>query len=188
MLVALGSTRAPKVEALRRVLSALAARDQALSTAELAALDVPHAAPATPVTLEHLLSGARERAERAMEAARGQGRVADLAVGMEGGLDVRREPRGRRAFLMSWAYVTDGRRGAHGCGGAIEMPSRLVERVLDEGLELSAAIDALVEQSDTRSRQGAWGVLTLGLIDRTRSFEVALLNALAPFYNPRLYA
>jgi len=43
-------------------------------------------------------------------------------------------------------------------------------------------------RADTRSRQGAWGVLTRGLLDRTRSFELALLNAMAPFYNQGMYA
>src|ERR1043165_9409580 len=50
------------------------------------------------------------------------------AIGMEGVVALRRsEPLGRRGFLMSWAYVTDGRRGAHGCGGAIEVPPPLLD-------------------------------------------------------------
>jgi non-canonical (house-cleaning) NTP pyrophosphatase len=60
--------------------------------------------------------------------------------------------------------------------------------VVDEGVELSSVMDALVAREDTRSREGAWGVLTCGLLDRTRSFELALLNALAPFYNEGIYA
>jgi non-canonical (house-cleaning) NTP pyrophosphatase len=117
-----------------------------------------------------------------------EGRAADLGVGLEGGLDLRPGPGGRRGFLMSWAYVTDGRRGAHGCGGAIEVPAPVVARVVEEGVELSSVIDALVARDDTRSREGAWGVLTRGLLDRTRSFELALLNAMAPFYNQGIYA
>jgi non-canonical (house-cleaning) NTP pyrophosphatase len=89
---------------------------------------------------------------------------------------------------MSWAYATDGRRGAHGCGGAIEMPAALLDRVVEDGVELGQAIDEFSRQYDVRSRQGAWGILSDGLIDRTRSFEIALLNALAPFYNPGAYA
>jgi non-canonical (house-cleaning) NTP pyrophosphatase len=38
-----------------------------------------------------------------------------------------------------------------------------------------------------RSRQGAWGVLTRGLLTRSVSFETALVAALAPFYNARVY-
>ena len=188
MLVALGSTRAPKVEALRRVLAAAAAHEPRLGGAELAARDVEHDTPAMPLSLHHLLEGSRQRADRALQALREEGRTADLGVGLEGGLELREEPGGRRAFLMSWAYVTDGRQGAFGCGGAVEVPASVVGRVVDEGLELSVVIDALVAQDDTRSRQGAWGVLTRGLLDRTRSFEVALVNAMAPFYNQGIYA
>lgn len=39
-------------------------------------------------------------------------------------------------------------------------------------------------QRDVRSGAGAWGILTRGAVERAASFEVALLNALAPFYNP----
>jgi non-canonical (house-cleaning) NTP pyrophosphatase len=141
-----------------------------------------------PLSLGQLLDGSRRRALRVLEAMRAEGRPADLGVGLEGGLDVREEDGGRRAFLMSWAYVSDGRRGAFGCGGAVEVPAAVLGRVVDEGQELSAVMDALVGEDDTRSRQGAWGVFTRGLIDRTRSFEVALVNAMAPFYNQGTYA
>ena len=173
---------------MRRVLAALAAQQPDLSAAELVSRDVEHGAPAMPLSLGDLLAGSRQRAQQALAAVRREGRTVELAVGLEGGLDVREEGGGRRGFLMSWAYVTDGRRGWHGCGGAIEVPAAVVDRVVQEGVELSVVIDALAGQEDTRSRQGAWGVLTRGLLDRTRSFELALLNAMAPFYNQGVYA
>ena len=187
-MVALGSTRVPKVEATRRVLAALAGHEGALAAAELIPRDVDHSTPSMPVSMDQLLGGARERAERALQAVRGEGLSADLGVGLEGGLEVRSQGGARRAFLMSWAYVTDGLRGGFGCGGAIEVPAAMAGAVLDQGRELSEVVDGLVAQNDTRSRQGAWGVLTAGLLDRTRSFELALLNAMAPFYNPGLYS
>ena len=142
-----------------------------------------------PLSLDELLDGARSRAHLAIEALEAQGRKADFGVGMEGGIDLRRaDPLGRRGFLMSWAYVTDGRRGAHGCGGAIEVPPSLLDRVVTDGVELAEAVDAFAREHDVRSKQGAWGVLTGGLFDRTRSFEVAFINALAPFYNDGPYA
>ena len=142
----------------------------------------------TPLSLDELLDGARSRAQLAIETLQTQGRHADIAIGMEGGIDLRRSaPHGRRGFLMSWAYVTDGRRGAHGCGGAIEVPRSLLDRVVTDGIELAEVIDAFAREHDVRSRQGAWGVLSGGLFDRTRSFEIALINALAPFYNEAAY-
>lgn len=181
MLVAVGSSRAPKVEAVRRTLAAAGERHSAFLGAELVAVDVP-AAPAMPLSLDELQRGARQRADVARESARAQ-----LGVGLEGGLDLHLGSAGRRGFLMSWAYVTDGRRGHFGCGGAIELPERLLASVADRGVELAAAVDALTSRHDVRSREGAWGVLTAGWLDRTRSFELALVNALAPFYNAEVY-
>jgi inosine/xanthosine triphosphatase len=189
VIVAVGSTRGPKVEAVRRVLAQLGDRASELAQAEVVAVDVTAGGtPPTPLSLDELLDGARSRAHLAVEALQTQGRRADMAIGMEGGIDLRRsDPGGRRGFLMSWAYVTDGRRGAHGCGGAIEVPRPLLDRVVTDGVELAEAIDAFAREHDVRSRQGAWGVLTGGLFDRTRSFEIALINALAPFYNEAAY-
>ena len=188
MILAVGSTRGPKVEAVRRVLARLGDRSSDLARAEVVAVDVTGGTPPMPLSLDELLDGARSRAQLAVEALQAQGRKADMAVGLEGGIDLRRsDPHGRRGFLMSWAYVTDGRRGAHGCGGAIEVPRSLLDRVMADGVELAEAVDAFAREHDVRSRQGAWGVLSGGLFDRTQSFEIALINALAPFYNEGAY-
>jgi non-canonical (house-cleaning) NTP pyrophosphatase len=48
-------------------------------------------------------------------------------------------------------------------------------------------IDEVAGQQDVRSRQGAWGVLSRDLFTRAMSFEVALIAAFAPFYNPEMY-
>lgn len=181
MRVAVGSSRAPKLEAVRRALLAAGERQADFRGAELVPVDVP-TAPRMPLSLDELQLGARQRAESARESARAQ-----LGVGLEGGLDLRQGATGRRAFLMSWAYVTDGRRGHFGCGGAIELPERLLAAVVDDGVELGEAVDALTSRQDVRSREGAWGVLTAGWLDRTRSFELALVNALAPFINVEVY-
>ena len=41
--------------------------------------------------------------------------------------------------------------------------------------------------TEFRSREGAWGVISRGLLTRAMSFETALIAAFAPFYNARLY-
>ena len=59
---------------------------------------------------------------------------------------------------MSWAYVTDGRRGAHGCGGAIEVPCRAAGRaVVERGIELAEAMDAFARERDVREPPGRLG-------------------------------
>lgn len=187
MIIVVGSTRGPKVEALRRVLGGLARVDGAFEGAEVVPFDASFAAPPMPLSMEEMLEGARGRAQLALESLAASGRRADFAVGLEGGIDLRRTAPSSRGFLMSWAYVTDGKRGAHGCGGAVEVPPGLLESVVDRGIELAEAMDALSGERGVRDRQGAWGVLTRGLVDRTASFEIALLNAFAPFYNTETY-
>jgi non-canonical (house-cleaning) NTP pyrophosphatase len=187
VIVAVGSTRGPKVDAVRRVMARLGEAIPAFREAEVTAYDASDIAPPMPLSLDEILDGARARAQLALEAAEAHGRPAALGIGLEGGIDVRRGSPHPRGLLTSWAYVTDGRRGAHGCGGAIEVPSRLLERVLRDNVELSVAIDELAGETDVRSRQGAWGVLTGGLIERTGTFEWATVNALAPFLNGELY-
>jgi inosine/xanthosine triphosphatase len=187
VIIVVGSTRGPKVEAVRRVLGALAMIAPGFQGAEVVPFDASVGAPPMPLSLDEMLEGARGRAQLAFESLSAGGRRADFAVGLEGGIDLRRTAPSNRGFLMSWAYVTDGRRGAHGCGGAIEVPSALLEAVVDRGIELSEAMDALSGERGVRDRQGAWGILTRGMVDRTASFETALLNAFAPFYNPETY-
>lgn len=182
MILAVGSTRAPKVDAVRRALAVLARLAPELGAAEVVPVDVP-TAPRMPLSLEEIREGARLRANAARAAVAG----ANMGVGLEGGLDVR-VASAREGLLTSWAFATDGVRGAFGAGGAVPVPERLLALVVDGGVELSTAIDSLSGEHDVRSRQGAWGVLTRGLLDRTASFELALLNALAPFYHPEAYA
>jgi non-canonical (house-cleaning) NTP pyrophosphatase len=179
-----GSLRGPKLDAVRRALARLAGIAPDLASAAVVGCDVGAGAPAMPLSLEVLLVGSRARARAALDLARERGRPALLGAGLEGGLEVREVAGHRRAFLMSWAYVSDGRSGSHGCGGAVELPPALVEAVVDQGLELGVAMDVLAGERDVRSRQGAWGVLTRETIDRATSFETAVLGALAPFYNP----
>jgi non-canonical (house-cleaning) NTP pyrophosphatase len=187
-LVVVGSLRGPKLEAVRRALARLAGLAPELAAADVEGCDVGSMAPEMPLSLEVLLAGSRARAHRALELAREQSRPALLGVGLEGGLEVRGEGRERRAFLMSWAYASDGRSGSYGCGGAVELPPALVEAVVDGGLELGPAMDAFAGERDVRSRQGAWGVLTRETVDRAASFETAVLGAMARFYNPAAWA
>src|SRR5205814_9235484 len=109
-------------------------------------------------------------------------------VGLEGGLDVVHEAGGaRRVLLESWAYVIGGAEGFYGCSGGIEVPAALAREVLENGVELSVAIDRFAGAVGIRDAQGAWGVLSNNLITRQEAFRVAVIAAFAPFYNAKMY-
>ena len=83
--------------------------------------------------------------------------------------------------------MSDAERKAFGVTSSIAVPVAIAQRVNEERRELSAIIDEVTGGNDVRSRQGAWGVLTLDLVTRAASFETALIAAFAPFYNAGLY-
>jgi non-canonical (house-cleaning) NTP pyrophosphatase len=91
-------------------------------------------------------------------------------------------------FLESWAYVADSSgRGAFGRSGSVLVPEALAESVVDDGIELSEAIDAFANGHNIRDAEGAWGILTGNLISRQESFRLAVVNAFAPFFNREIY-
>ena len=184
----MGSTRGPKVEAVHSSLRVLRQKfpDFLRREPEVIARSVPSGTAPTPRSSFELMSGAEDRA-RAVYAvvAAEQGEPPDLAVGLEGGLQVVRLRGGARwAFLEAWAFVTNGPRGYFGSGGCIQLPQKLAEAVIDAGEELGAAADRLFGLTDVAGGPGTFGVLTARLITRQEAFVRALLHALAPFYNP----
>jgi len=188
VLVAVGSTRRPKLNAVWEALTVFGPSLDSNAQFDVVGIEVRSGVGHTPRTRAELMAGARQRAEALVALASERGEPWRYFVGLEGGLDVVREDSGRLVFLENWAYATDGTRGAYGQSGAILLPEPLAARVLDEGIELAAAIDAFAGSQGIRDAQGAWGVLTNNMITRQDAFRTAVINAFAPFYNPGMYA
>lgn len=77
--------------------------------------------------------------------------------------------------------------GSFGATPSIEVPESIKKSVIEGKRELGLVIDEFSGSKDVRSRQGAWGVLSKDLVTRSLSFELALIAAFAPFYNPEMY-
>ena len=183
-----GSTRRPKLDAVREVLALIGPRLDVSEPLEVRGIDVPSGVRHTPLTREDTMTGARQRAEALVALAHRQNEPWKYFVGLEGGLDVVTEGGRRLVFLQNWAYITDGRGlSAFGQSGGIVLPDALVTSVVDRGVELSEAIDSFAGSEGIRDTQGAWGVLTRGLITRQDAFRVALINAFAPFLTRAAY-
>ena len=201
-IIAVGSKRAPKINAVKAALEAFSPSFFSGSGFELVGLEVESGVSHTPASRDELMRGARQRAETLVQIARKDKLHWNYFVGLEGGLDVvyeststvparRRsdsEQNGRRrVFLESWAYVSDGARGHYGRSGGIEVPESLAREVLENGIELAVAIDRFAGTVGIRDKQGAWGVLSSDLITRQEAFRVAVMAAFAPFYNMKMY-
>jgi non-canonical (house-cleaning) NTP pyrophosphatase len=182
--VAVGSLRAPKVNAVRKALDScsrwLAAPH---SQIEIVGFEVESGVGATPLSRLETMRGARQRVDVLRRLADASVENWDYFVGLEGGLEVVNVDGARRVFLESWVYAANSSGvGNYGQAGAIALPDDLAARVVDDRIDLSAAIDAFAGASGIRNSQGAWGVLTCGLITREDAFWTATINAFAPFF------
>lgn len=180
---AVGSLRAPKLNAIRAGLEACARYLQAGAAIEIVGFDVPSGVRSTPLSREETMRGARLRVMALREATKTGPQPWDYFVGLEGGIDVLTVDGRRRAFLESWIYVenTSGS-GHYGQSGAIALPDELIRSLVEDGTDLSEAIDVYAGSHGIRDGLGAWGVLTCGLITREDAFRIAAINAFAPFF------
>jgi inosine/xanthosine triphosphatase len=186
--VAVGSTRLPKLNAVREALALLGPKLEGEGQFEIEGVDVASGVGHTPLTREETMAGARQRAEALVRMPQPAISHWQYFVGLEGGIDVVRGNSKRLVFLENWAYVSDATGyGGFGQSGAVLLPEKLAQRVVDEGVDLSEAIDAFAGGRGIRDAQGAWGVLTSGIITRQDAFRIATVNAFAPFLNREFY-
>lgn len=189
VFVAVGSTRAPKLNAVSEALRMFGSALEPGAEFRVVGEEVPTGVGHTPLSRTELMAGARGRAEALVQLARERREPWRYFVGLEGGLDVVQENGRRLVFLEGWAFVRDtAGREAYGRSGGVLLPDALASDVVDRGVELSAAIDAYAGGRGIRDAQGAWGVLTQNLITRQESFRIALVAAFAPFFNAALYS
>ena len=185
--IALGSDRASKIMAVRASVVRIATVDPDWAHANVVARRVETSLPAMPLTDWQLMQGARERAFAARDSLLSRRLKADIYVGLEGGFHSISIEGEWHTFLRGWAYATNGERGGFGAAPSISVPPDIVQSVVEGRRELGLVIDEVTGERDIRSKQGAWGVLSRDLVTRSMSFELALIAAFAPFYNPRLY-
>jgi inosine/xanthosine triphosphatase len=165
--IAVGSTNPVKLGAVRAVLGALA------PSATIASVAVASTVPDQPFGDDETIRGAVARASAARAAL-----DADLGVGIEGGVVEEADGSMR---TCAWAAIVDAR-GRSGVGGSLAMTlPREVAAMIRDGIELGVAMDKLVGGSNTKHGRGAVGILTAGLVDRQRAYEVLVAYALAPF-------
>lgn len=186
--IALGSDRAAKIMAVRASVARIAEVDPSWADANVVARPVETNIPAMPLNDWQLMQGARERALAVRDLLLSQRMEAEIYVGLEGGFHSISIEGEWHTFLRGWAYATDGTKGSFGAAPSITVPEALVKKVMEGRRELGMVIDEVSGRHDVRSKQGAWGVLSRDLVTRSMSFELALIAALAPFYNAKLYA
>jgi len=131
-----------------------------------------------PLSSEETLQGARNRADFAR-----QRYEADYWVGIEGGIE------DHEGVLEAFAWMVV--MGADGTVGKARTSSFVlpheVSLLVRAGMELGRADDQVFNQVHSKQKNGAVGLLTNDIIDRTEYYKQAVILALVPFLKPELY-
>src|SRR5258706_12944988 len=88
IIIAVGSKRGPKLNAVTEALQAFSAALAHDAQFEVVGVEVESGVSHTPASRDELMRGARQRAEALAEMARQGGAAWHYFVGLEGGLDV----------------------------------------------------------------------------------------------------
>jgi inosine/xanthosine triphosphatase len=130
-----------------------------------------------PKSDQEILEGATNRARSA-------GREypeADYCVGIEGGI----EDTGSMA-AFAWVVIKSSTQEGKARTGTFFLPDE-VAKWIRAGKELGEADDLVFNKNNSKQENGAVGLLTNNVTDRTRFYEEAVVLALIPFNNPELY-
>ena len=132
-----------------------------------------------PMSSMEAQTGAISRANNAIQ----ENTDGDFFVGLEGGV----EDRNGNMYSFAWIAVRnkDGKIGV-GKTGEFILPSKVREFILG-GMELGNADDLVFGKQNSKQINGAVGILTNDVVDRTALYMPAIVFALIPFVKPELY-
>jgi inosine/xanthosine triphosphatase len=132
-----------------------------------------------PMSDAEMHQGALNRVENARRAIPN----ADYWAGIEGGT----EPLDGQLAAFAWIVVHSPTLSGESRSGLFFLPPSVADLV-QQGKELGEADDIIFERSNSKQQNGAIGILTGDVLDRTSLYEHAVILALVPFKNIGLYS
>ena len=131
--------------------------------------------PNQPMGEKETFLGAKNRAKELITS------DADYYVGIEGGCCFIN----KRLYAFAWVVTRNKKKFGYGKTSLFQLPKR-IQTLVEDGLELGEADDVVFGRSNSKFKDGAIGILTGGLIDRTRYYKEAVVMSLIPFINKDL--
>ena len=108
--------------------------------------------------------------------------AADFWAGIEGG--IQDDPQGMNAF--AWIVVQSSQVRGEARTATFLLPDS-VANLVRQGVELGHANDQVFGRHDSKHNEGAIGILTDNVIDRTMLYEHAAIMALVALKNHSIY-
>ena len=132
-----------------------------------------------PKSDSEIFSGAWNRADNACK----EKPDADFFVGIEGGT----EEKNADMEVFAWVVIkAKGNGFGKGRTGTFFLPPQISE-LIKQGKELGEANDIVFGRINSKQENGAVGILTDNVVDRTKYYTEAVVLALIPFRNKKLY-
>ena len=145
---------------------------------EITSVNVPSGVSDQPMSDEETLRGAANRSLQASVVVP----AADYWVGIEGGVYELEN----RLHAFAWIVIkADGLLGKSRTA-TFELP-KVIRDLVHNGVELGEADDIVFNRQNSKQTNGAIGILTQDVIDRTSYYEHAVVLALVPFRNRELF-
>lgn len=132
-----------------------------------------------PMTSEETLQGAKNRVKQLKD----RFPDGDYFVGIEGGVHVFEGE--MEAF--AWVVIVDNERLGKAQTSTFQLPPKIVS-LIEQGVELGHADDIVFRRDNSKQGNGAVGILTEDVIDRVEYYRHAVILALIPFINKKLYS
>lgn len=172
--VIIASLNPVKIESVKLGFSKIFPHDKI----EYQGVAVPSGVNDQPMSSSETLQGAINRASN------GQTKFpsADFWIGIEGGI----EKMENEMMAFAWIVVQSNHQTGKAKTGTFFLPPPVV-KLIDEGKELGEADDIVFGDSNSKQKNGAVGLLTGNVIDRTSFYVEAVVLALIPFLNEKLY-
>ncbi|MEK7602179.1 MAG: DUF84 family protein [Patescibacteria group bacterium] len=177
MKIGVGSKNQTKVNAVRTVLAGY----PLFADAEVFPVAVQVEEFGHPKSILETVEGAIDRAKQAYEGN-------DYGFGIEGGLI--EIPKTKTGYMeIGVCCIYDGAQTHIGLSPAFEWPSKVLDGILNKGLDGSQAVKAagLTVEDKLGEGQGIIGVLTKGRTSRTEQNAIAIRMALIHLENPEHY-
>ena len=178
MKVIVGSKNEVKIDAVREILNDY---PKLFSGVEVTGKGAASEVPEQPKTFDEIVTGAKNRAKNAYQ-------DCDYSVGIEGGFMV--APHAKTGYFeLEACAIFDGENYHIGLTSGFECPPRVMQLILEEGLDLNQAMHrvGLTQNAKIGSSEGAIGILTKGRLNRKEFTKEAIRMALIHLEHPELY-
>lgn len=164
-----------KIEAVKTGFTKMFKRE----TFDFEGLSVPSGVQDQPMDDRTTLMGASNRANNAMAKAS----YADYWVGIEGGIEKTGE---KEMQAFAWIVIRSKQYIGKGKTGTFYLPGEII-KLIEEGKELGEADDIVFSQNNSKEKNGAVGILTENVINRTDLYSQGVILALISFKHRDLY-